>query len=1067
MNFPRLLRWSVGVFLVFSSPLIEAQTATFTTTTIHFDEAGGTATFDIVFDYTGQSLGGLGVRIVLPAGWSYASASGPNVPQIEPSSGDMGAITFAYSSIPPNSISYSVTVNYPSDLTADQVVSGDLFYRISGSPERVVALGPITISKLRPPLFFSEQPSSVSVDKGDPVSFSVSVPGSPTPLLQWQKDGVNILGATTSVYTLPQVSFADSGIYTVVASNGQESITSALATLSINSKARLLPASTTYSPIGGTITFDLSFDYSGEVLSALGAFLSLPSGWTYAEVSGANIPPVISDGSSFGYVEFAYFSIPADGINFSFTLNYPAGLTTYQNISGSVPYKISGDSAQHIAALGPVVISQYLGPTFIAQPESVAVLESESFSFSASVTGTPDPTLQWQKDGVDIIGATSSTYTVSAAVSTDAGIYTLIATNNAGVVASSQSTLKIGFDHQFSSASTTYSMAGGTITFDISYDFPGRTLPTLSIDLNLPSEWSYVSASGDNLPSYLPRIGAVGTAEFSYSYPSDRINFSATFSYPPGQAADQMVSGTIVYRIEINDPFSYATLGQITIMGSPTPTFITQPQSANVNEGESVSFFATVAGVPFPIFQWQKDGLDINGATSSIYTITEVSAADVGSYTLVATNSVGSVSSESAQITAQAAPQITAQPIGITIAAGQPLRLFVTADGLPEPVYQWRLDGVEIPGETAAELNRSAVSADDSGSYDVVVSNDVGSLNSDAAEVVVESSPSIVTPPVGGAFVVGSSVELSVAVNGTPPFTYSWSKNGGPVSGASSSTLALANLSITDSGDYRVTISNEIGTVQSQSVPLAVVELAGVHSYAGSGYRAGKILTIHNSITYDGALVGFGWTVLPPEAIEGQSWTFAANAGNAGEVAPLVGDTDLFEWAWTSVPASPIEFSYTLDVPANVVDDQLLIGVLQARFEGAAVLTMVHPDPLLVPAAPSNHDADTDQNNQFSLGELLRVIELYNVRNGTVRTGRYRLHPGAEDGYETDPETTRGTVSQLTRHHSADTDINAELSLGELLRVIELYNYRDGTRRTGTYHAELLTVDGFATGPED
>ena len=60
----------------------------------------------------------------------------------------------------------------------------------------------------------------------------------------------------------------------------------------------------------------------------------------------------------------------------------------------------------------------------------------------------------------------------------------------------------------------------------------------------------------------------------------------------------------------------------------------------------------------------------------------------------------------------------------------------------------------------------------------------------------------------------------------------------------------------------------------------------------------------------------------------------------------------------------------------------------------------------------------------------------------------------------------RCTASNLSRHYSADTDQNAELSLGELLRVIELYNHREGTRRTGEYHPQDGTVDGFATGPE-
>jgi len=52
-------------------------------------------------------------------------------------------------------------------------------------------------------------------------------------------------------------------------------------------------------------------------------------------------------------------------------------------------------------------------------------------------------------------------------------------------------------------------------------------------------------------------------------------------------------------------------------------------------------------------------------------------------------------------------------------------------------------------------------------------------------------------------------------------------------------------------------------------------------------------------------------------------------------------------------------------------------------------------------------------------------------------------------------------------YHSADTNHDGKLSLLELTRVIELYNYRVGTSRTGQYHVQTSppTEDGFAPGP--
>jgi len=77
-----------------------------------------------------------------------------------------------------------------------------------------------------------------------------------------------------------------------------------------------------------------------------------------------------------------------------------------------------------------------------------------------------------------------------------------------------------------------------------------------------------------------------------------------------------------------------------------------------------------------------------------------------------------------------------------------------------------------------------------------------------------------------------------------------------------------------------------------------------------------------------------------------------------------------------------------------------------------------------------------------------------------------------EDGFATDPGRSNTAVVTLSRYHSADTmgtttgtPPDGKINLGELLRVIELYNYRSGTTRTGQYHVLAGTEDGFTPGP--
>lgn len=110
----------------------------------------------------------------------------------------------------------------------------------------------------------------------------------------------------------------------------------------------------------------------------------------------------------------------------------------------------------------------------------------------------------------------------------------------------------------------------------------------------------------------------------------------------------------------------------------------------------------------------------------------------------------------------------------------------------------------------------------------------------------------------------------------------------------------------------------------------------------------------------------------------------------------------------------------------------------------------------------------TDSNHDFriSLLELTRVIELYNTRNGTVRTGCYAVATTTtEDGFAPDPTRGSNAPAALARYHSADSNSDGKISLLELTRVIELYNYRSGSNRTGQYRVQAGTEDWFSPGP--
>lgn len=414
---------------------------------------------------------------------------------------------------------------------------------------------------------------------------------------------------------------------------------------------------------------------------------------------------------------------------------------------------------------------------------------------------------------------------------------------------------------------------------------------------------------------------------------------------------------------------------------------------------------------------------------------------------------------------------ITTQPQNVAVNPGQGATFSVVATGVASLSYQWRKNGTPIVGATQATLTLTNLQSIDAGSYDVVVSNAAGSLTSTAATLTVRVPPGIATAPQTQAVVAGANATFSVVASGTGPFSFQWLKNGVALAGATAAELILSNAqAATDGGAYTVMVTSPGGSVVSPGASLHVFPSLpnAAHTLVNRGYRAGGTVTISNVLAYTGSPASLEWEVLIPSG-----WSLASTSGSVGELPPTASTVGLAEWTWTNAPPSPISFVYTLAVPSGQTGDVSLASHVVVRRTGETPTEfLARPDPLVIAPAPW-HSADTDGDFRIGLLELTRVIELYNTRNGTVRTGCYAVATGgSEDGFVPDPIRGAATVPVLARYHSADTGDGSvggapdgKINLFELTRVIELYNYRAGTVRTGQYRSEAGTEDGFAPGP--
>jgi hypothetical protein len=189
----------------------------------------------------------------------------------------------------------------------------------------------------------------------------------------------------------------------------------------------------------------------------------------------------------------------------------------------------------------------------------------------------------------------------------------------------------------------------------------------------------------------------------------------------------------------------------LTVNAPPAgPTIATQPADRAAIAGQPVTFAVTARGALPLAYQWQKNGLDIPGASASALTIPAAITPDCGaSFTVVVASSAGSVTSARATLTvtpAAGAPIILTNPARARVLSNQQASFSVTASS-PSPMrYQWQKGphtGVmmDIPRATEATYTTPAAAPADSGSiFRCVVSNSSGNATSAGEMLLVTAA---------------------------------------------------------------------------------------------------------------------------------------------------------------------------------------------------------------------------------------------------------------------------------------------------------------------------------------
>jgi uncharacterized delta-60 repeat protein len=314
----------------------------------------------------------------------------------------------------------------------------------------------------------------------------------------------------------------------------------------------------------------------------------------------------------------------------------------------------------------------------------------------------------------------------------------------------------------------------------------------------------------------------------------------------PGQTNDTMIlsssqfSDAGLYRAKVSNMAGTVNSGSATLTVHPPPVapVITEnPTGSMVLLGDAVSMSSAATGTRPVTWQWRLGNAMVYGATNDTLNLTSVTRFDAGNYTARASNSAGSATSGSANIS------VIEPLVNQTVRSGTNVSFTVRTFGLGAFTYQWMFDGEPILGATKSTLLLTNVDLDAEGLYSVAVANHEQGLTTPAATLAVQMPPKMVTQPADLAAEEGSNTLLAVAVQGSAPLAYQWRMQGTNLPGQNAATLVFTPIAAAHAGFYSVVITNAYGSVTSRIASLTVKGSTVAQLRAGNalGFAGGTI----------------------------------------------------------------------------------------------------------------------------------------------------------------------------------------------------------------------------------
>gem|GEM_PF-859890 len=700
---------------------------------------------------------------------------------------------------------------------------------------------------LQPPVIL-EEPESQFASLGKNCPFTVYVTGRSPLSFLWYKNGKLVSSGASSIFTLVDVTTNDWGSYYVIITNSDGAVTSSVVTLAeIVAPPRITVQSADLELTSGLITnlfvtasgtAPLTYQWfkDGDSLleetnrtliftntSATNAgtyFVAVTN--AYGFCVGANIlvtfvdkPMILSLTTNIAVLSGGSATLVVDATNAtSYTWYQGAtkiGVTltnslTLSPVISSGTYSVIVSNKVGTVTSSPMVVTIGVPPAITSQPAGTNVIKGDTVTLDVAASGSGTLVYQWYKNGLGIIGATTNAYILTNAQTNQSGYYAVSVNSEFGAIRSG----------------TTY----------VAVNNPPDTVPVIT---NQPVGFTLSATNTSGALS----VVALSTTPLSYQWMLGGTNIPDATNSVYTVTNDVTREGS--YQVSLVNKIG-RTLSQVaTVIVLQPPVIVTQPTNASALLKDRASFWVVASGRSPLAYQWNHGGTAIVGGTGATLKIASVSDSDFGTYSVIVTNTDGSVTSSIAMLSlAPTPPVIVVDPTNTSVAKGDTLRLTTEASGTAIISYSWFKDGALIQSNnTNGVLSITNVASTNAGTYFAVATNNYGSATSAVASVTVLNPPTIAWA--SGNMIVTNGGDVQFSVTGTDVTAYYWKFQGVIINKTTVGTLGINAVTTNNAGSYTCLASNNLGVVETPAITLSVkfppvITLAAV----GKSIKQGK-----------------------------------------------------------------------------------------------------------------------------------------------------------------------------------------------------------------------------------